>query len=67
MAKTVAELIEQLQKLPQSHVVILSKDEEGNDFHTLSDISQEQAVTTNSYYIDLYEDAEHPNVVVLWP
>lgn len=67
MSITVAELIENLQKLPQGHVVILSKDEEGNGFHTLSELTEEQVEAPDSYYIDLYDDPEKPNAVVLWP
>lgn len=63
---TVADLIKRLQELPMDHIVVLSRDEEGNGFHALADVSAEHAEMPLGYYIDLYDEGE-PNVVVLWP
>jgi hypothetical protein len=39
---TVKELIAKLQKLPQNAAVVLSSDEEGNDFGLLANIEKDE-------------------------
>jgi len=68
----VSELIEKLKCLPPDHIVVMSKDGEGNNFSPLSDYGLYQYTpdSTWSGEITQREDAEQDyqeNAVVLWP
>lgn len=69
---TTAELIQVLATFPAHMEVILAKDEEGNSFSPLSDLSTEwyAAVNTWSGEIIAPEDVEDEETVlslILWP
>lgn len=53
--------------LPQNHIVILSSDAEGNNFHKLSEVHEGAVDDLDSYYVEFNGYPEEPNVVVLWP
>lgn len=74
---TVKELIEQLGKLNQNALVVMSKDSEGNSYSPLSDAEPRLYVAETTWYgeiVDpenLEDDEEVPDdavpCVTLWP
>jgi len=66
---TVAELIKQLQELPQDHEVILSKDAEGNNFSPLYQMGEGCYHPETTWYgeVDFELEENFPNAVVIFP
>jgi len=77
---TVKELIEELKQYPEDHLVVASKDGEGNNFSPISDLGQYIYIPENTWcgevwsvqdYEDNREEDDAPpkeaNCVVLWP
>jgi len=65
---TVKQLIEKLQAHDPSHVVVMSKDAEGNSASPLCDVDisgYEPESTYHGYFAD--KDEGETNVVSLWP
>lgn len=60
---TIQELIKQLLVMPQDHLVVLSRDPEGNGFSSLDEIA---ASMYDSDDRECY-DGGIENCVVLWP
>jgi hypothetical protein len=79
----VKEMIELLQTLPQDHIIVMSKDAEGNGFSPLSDCGLSMYIPDSTYSGEVLseedldyrnEDADedeiqeyNENAVVLWP
>lgn len=69
---TTAQLIQILATFPPDMEVILAKDEEGNGFSPISDLSNEWYAAVNSWSGEIIdpddvEDEETVKVLVLWP
>lgn len=68
---TVAQLIADLQNFPPTHIVVMSKDGEGNSFSPFAEanIGMYEADSTWSGDLVCEEDADDykENAVVLWP
>ena len=69
-------MIELLQKLPQNHQVIMSKDAEGNNFSPFANHSEDIYIPITTWYGEIKDKEEYEeeneevppnNTVVLWP
>lgn len=67
---TVAELITELQKLPQDAEVVQSRDAEGNGFSPLAEVNVGRYRTENTWSGDFGDDHDFPAepvAVCFWP
>jgi hypothetical protein len=74
---TVSELIQRLSQLPPDHLVVISSDAEGNDYHVLDDVEVGRWIQSDFHYTTWIEDEEtgeersvtdeEANAICLWP
>lgn len=66
---TVAELVAELQAMPQDHIVVMSSDGEGNDYSPLDDTEQGYYMPRSSWSGSMAHEADGlpENCVILWP
>lgn len=71
---TVKDLIEQLQDLPQTHEVVMSKDAEGNSHSPVAELAEGVYVADSTWSGDYYstqdaadEEINGKPVICLWP
>lgn len=70
---TVKELIETLKELPADHIVVMSKDGEGNNFSPCADYGLQMYIPDSTWSgeirseEDMDEGEYKENAVVLWP
>ncbi len=75
----VSELIDKLKQFNPDHLVWMSRDEEGNAYHIVDEVSnfttfevehienEEDEIYISLEDFDYSDVAEHPNVVMIWP
>lgn len=63
----VKELIEKLKQYDPDDIVILSQDEEGNGFETLTLLQKMVWVPQSRSVEDIYDGEDGQKAVVLWP
>lgn len=66
MSMTVGRAIALLSQFSEDHILILSSDAEGNNFHHVTEFDVTRVEDPESYYVDISEDDE-PNAVIAWP
>ena len=67
MSKTVAELIKELQELPQDLPVIMSRDEEGNGYSDEIDVTCEDILGFVTLYPGRMQEIDEIDGFLGWP
>lgn len=63
------DLLEELKKYPDDHIVIIQKDAEGNSFSPACDVDECNYIAQTEWFGDIYPlaDKTHGNAVVIRP